>query len=487
MPDKPNIVFLMPDQLRYDFLSCYDAAFIDTPNIDRIASHGVLFSRGYSQHPLCVPARVALMTGMHAAETGVLDNGQFLRADYAECGITPWAKLMSEAGYYTAAIGKMHFYPWDLRLGFQYRSICEDKRWIHIRDDYFHYLREAGLRKLHGNEHEGYFENKGAIANKLPWEHQWDHFVGQEACRFINNYGQDGPFFMMVGFPGPHCPYDPAPEFLEEFDPEGMPDPILGVDEDVARLRESNISGNSLPWNGVDLRGWTVAQRKKVRAHYAGLVKQIDQQIGAIFDALEATGQLDNTIIIFASDHGDYLGDHDLAGKGTFYEASCHVPMLVYLPWAEGQSACDDLVTLSDVTATSLAFAGAELPPYFHSQPMPGLGIDGASPRERFFGALEDGWCMFDGRHKLSKYSSGDVHLFDLSEDPQEQHNLAGDPGHAQIQSQLDIELTQAIMASMGTISEPHRVYHRDLSQQTDFGREGWIRPFPRKLQEAYE
>ena len=93
--------------------------------------------------------------------------------------------------------------------------------------------------------------------------------MGQEACRFIDNYAQDGPFFMMVGFPGPHCPYDPDRRFLDMFDAEEMPEPIIGVDDDVLRLREANIRGNLGDWNGVDLRGWSVAQRKKVRQHPA--------------------------------------------------------------------------------------------------------------------------------------------------------------------------------------------------------------------------
>ena len=477
----------MPDQLRYDFLSCYGADFIETPNIDRIAEKGVLFNRAYSQHPLCVPARTALMTGMHAIETGVLDNGQFLRGDYAECGIKPWAQLMAEAGYYTAAIGKMHFYPWDLRMGFQYRSICEDKRWIEIRDDYYHFLKERGKRKLHGNEHEGYFENKGAIVNRIPYEEQCDYFVGREACRFIENYGKDEPFFMMVGFPGPHCPYDPDKRFLDMFDADDMPDPIIGVDDDVERMREANIQGNLGEWNGVDLRGWSVAQRKKVRRHYAALVKQIDDQVGEIFDALGRTGELENTIIVFSSDHGDYLGDHDLAGKGTFYEASCHVPMLVYLPWAEGQTITNDLVCLTDVTATTLSFAGAEIPPYLHSRPLPCPGIDGAQPRERIIGALDGVWCVFDGRYKLSKFATGDVHLFDLENDPEEQQNLAGRPETAKMQAELDRVLTKGIMEGLLVSHQPHRVYYSDLSQQTDFGREGWIRPFPRSILDAFE
>ena len=223
---RPNIVFLFPDQLRPDFLSCYGADFIDTPNIDWIAENGIRYERAYSASPVCVPARTALLTGMNAIRNGVTDNLHAVRADYNDVGMRTWPQLLADSGYYTAAVGKMHFYPWDARHGFQYRVICEDKRWLHVRDDYYHYLKERGYRKLHGNEHEGYFENKGAILHKLPWEHSWDRFVGKEARRFIENYGGEGPFAMMVGFPGPHCPYDPAHDFPERFNPEDMPDSI---------------------------------------------------------------------------------------------------------------------------------------------------------------------------------------------------------------------------------------------------------------------
>jgi arylsulfatase A-like enzyme len=427
------------------------------------------------------------MTGLHATQSGVLDNGQFLRPDYAACGITPWANLMANAGYYTAAIGKMHFYPWDLRLGFQYRSICEDKRWIHIRDDYYHFLRAHGRRKLHGNEHEGYFENKGAIINQHPYELQWDSFVGAEACRFIDQYGGDGPFFMMVGFPGPHCPYDPAAEWLEGLDINAMPEPIVGPEEDVARLREGNIRGNLGAWNGVDLTEFTVAQRKKVRLHYAAEVRQIDDQVGRILATLRAKGLIENTVIIFSADHGDYLGDHDMAGKGAWYEASCHVPMLVRLPGTSGAAVRDDLVTLTDVTATALAYGGAERPVYLHSLPLPGLGLPGESHREMIFGALQGGWSLYDGRYRLSKYSTGDVHLFDLPNAPREVRNLMREPGHEAIYARLDAELTRRVMEGYQVALNPARVYYHDLSQRTDFGREGWVRPYPRPLSEGYE
>ncbi|GIS63930.1 MAG: hypothetical protein CM1200mP3_01780 [Chloroflexota bacterium] len=129
MTSHPNIVFLFPDQLRPDFLSCYGAEFIKTPNIDALAKEGVRYERAYSGSPVCVPARTALLTGMNAIRNGVTDNLHRIRSDYAEAGIKTWPQILSDTGYYTTGIGKMHFYPWDEHHGFQHRVICEDKRW----------------------------------------------------------------------------------------------------------------------------------------------------------------------------------------------------------------------------------------------------------------------------------------------------------------------------------------------------------------------
>ena len=160
----PNIVFLLADQLRADFVGCYGARFIDTPHIDSIAAAGVRYERAYSASPLCVPARTSLLTGMNAARTGVTDNLHALRPDYREAGIRTWPELLAVAGYHTEAIGKMHFYPWDASHGFQHRVACEDKLWPLIRDDYARYLADHGLAKLRWSEYGGYLERRGAAS-----------------------------------------------------------------------------------------------------------------------------------------------------------------------------------------------------------------------------------------------------------------------------------------------------------------------------------
>ena len=135
---RPNIVFLFPDQFRADFTGFNGADWLNTPNIDSIAENGVSYSNSFSASPICVPARTALLTGMNAIRNGVTTNLHNLRADWRDAGLRTWPEILSENGYYTAGIGKMHFYPWDERRGFQYRVICEDKIWLEVRDDYYH-------------------------------------------------------------------------------------------------------------------------------------------------------------------------------------------------------------------------------------------------------------------------------------------------------------------------------------------------------------
>ncbi|MCH2661742.1 sulfatase-like hydrolase/transferase [bacterium] len=478
--NRPNILFLMPDQLRHDFLSCYGATFIDTPQIDSLARDGTLYRRAYSTSPVCVTARHNLLTGLNSIRAGVRNNGQFLRPDYSACGIRTWPEILSQAGYHSAGIGKMHFYPWDAMMGYDERVVCEDKRWLHIEDDYGKFLAEKGLRKLHGNEHEGYYENKGAIVHQHPFDSSWDYFVGDAAAHFLRKHDQDKPFAAMVGFPGPHCPYDPSPEYADRFDPAAMPAAIPEVEGEHPQIRRENINGNNRPWNGVDHSDFTDAHKAKIRAHYCGLIAQIDHLVGEILQALEDTGQLDNTVIFFASDHGDYLGDHNLIGKGHFFEASCHVPLIARVPGQPGGRERDELVALADINPSMIQTAGCAVPDYCDFQPLPGIGLAESAPREYLYGMMAGGWMAFDGRHKLCKYASGEHMLFDLDKDPTEIDNRISDD--CENRERLDAALTREIMRSVLAARHDQLVYSTDLSGDRDFGQPGWQRTYPQPL-----
>ena len=488
MSARPNIIFIMPDQLRHDFLSCYGASFIKTPNIDALGDHGIRYRHAYSEHPVCVPARASLLTGMNAIKTGVLDNGHYLRPDYRACGLQTWPELLNSAGYRTVATGKMHFYPWEKYFGFQQRIIAEDKLWGFIEDDYHHYLQKAGYTKRAFAEVTEYHENHMACISPLPWEYNVDHFVGRETSRWIDEYDGEAPFAMMVGFPGPHSPYDPATEYAT-FRPEDMPKPLPEESRDTSMMpvaRRSRSDSTRRSWYAVRNNNSPTSETYlQQRAYYTGLIVQIDLEVGQIVGALAKKGILENTVIIFSSDHGDYLGDHGLSGKGSFYEAACHVPMLVYHPAILKPEVSDHLVTLTDVTASMLNLAGKKVPSFMDARPLPGLQLPDENIRERIFGVLGRGWMLFDGNWKLCKYPQG-AHLFNLHQDPGEQHNRVRDPECADIFHRMDTQLTEEIMRSSDEATFSGRISTISHSSNPDYGRLGWERTYPMPWGEVY-
>ena len=478
MDKKLNFVFIFCDQLRHDFLGCYGADFIKTPNIDKIAQTGVVYDNAYSQTPVCVPARASLLTGRTSIKDGIGSNANWLRADLSECGIKTWPEILNDNGYYTAAIGKMHFYPWDKTHGFGYRVIAEDKRWIKIRDDYYKFLRENGERKYHANEHAGYPQNMGAIINRLPYEFSVDHYVGNEACKFLDVYSKDRHFALMVGFPGPHCPYDPCEENLARVDKGKIPIPIPS-DKTAENIHIEQIRFNKFPWNGVDLSDFTIEQQMKVRQHYAASIVQIDDEVGEILKKINENDLEENTVVIFSSDHGDLQGDHGLIGKGPYYEGSSHIPMIVHTPEMKNSKRCNKLVGLSDITATLLAFSGQAQPAYYDCTPLPELGFK-CEEHDILFGLMDKIWFATDGRYKMSKFHNGDIHFFDLKTDPKELCNLYSKTKHEKKYKELDNALTAYVMSSIIESNFDKRVdSDNNLYNSDEFAQQDRIRKYP--------
>ncbi|MEX2541652.1 MAG: sulfatase-like hydrolase/transferase [Trueperaceae bacterium] len=481
--EQTNIVFILADQLRPDFLSCYGAQFIETPHIDALAKDGVLYSRAISPSPICVPARAALLSGRNAIEDGVMTNRYWHRPDLEQLGIRTWPARLSEQGYHTEAIGKMHFYPWDSRQGFDHRVIAEDKRHIGIEDDYAEYLWRQGFRKYHGNEHEGYFENKGAVVSLIPAEHYVDNWVSDRTCDFLEDAPASTPFALMVGLPSPHCPYDPPAGYADRFSPNDMP-PSISPTELSGSFKEEFVRHKLKPWNQVDYGTFSEAQKRTVRAHYAGLVKLLDDAVGRIVQSLERTGQLERTWIIVSSDHGDLLGDFDLIGKQLFYESSIRVPLIVRTPHRPSRNRVDTTVSLTDVTATMLTAAGVEPgPAVTDSVPLPGLGLAAeGEPREFVFGSTNLGCMVTDDRWKLCRYQNGRVGLFDIVKDPQEQTNLAYSNAFLAVQKCLEAVLFDQILSSITVSNRDKFVEAATPLGEGAFGKRGWRRPYPAKV-----
>lgn len=475
--DKKNILIILADQLRPDFCGCYGADWLKTPNIDEIARNSVQYNCAISPSPACVPARGSFFTGKSAIENRVTDNAKWLRPDHDVMGIHTWATQLSEIGYHTAAIGKMHFYPWDISEGFQYRLIAEDKRHTGIQDDYTIFLKKHGYKRLHAKVCDGYYENKGAVVNYLPEELTIDRYVCNQTCEYLDILEEGKPFAMMVGFPGPHCPYDPSQEMLDKMPDVPMPKAVKGTKEtDVFRIK--NIQDNSMPWNGVDLNEFTEEQIQKVRRHYSALVQGIDEYVGIIIDKLKALGMYEDTIIMFTSDHGDYLGDFGMAGKAHFYESSCRIPLLIKYPDQE-PTKIDHAVSLTDCYATILNFAGIETADTSDSTMLAPFGK--SETRERILGSNQMGWMLRDKDYQYTMYYNGIRELYDLNADPTQQHNVIDHEDYKEISAEMRDELIIRVFDAMNKGNTDITAIDNNMNRvgENPFDHQGWKRTYP--------
>ncbi len=468
----------MPDQLRADFLRCYGASWINTPNIDHLASKGVLYKNAVSPSPICIPARASLLTGHNALSTGVLSNNFWLRPDHDSCGQKSFTKILAEEGYHTEAIGKMHFIPWDHDEGFVHRVIAEDKRHIHIRDDYAEYLEENGLRKLSGPEEPGYHDGKMASISSIPFEHQIDKWIGSKAVEFINSYSHDKPFFLWVGFAGPHDPYNPPREIADQLKDLVVPESIPATDESNA-FRDSFIKFHLEGSAQTDFSYFTREAKDKIRRHYAGLIKIIDQQVGDILKVLDTIPSNRETVVIFTSDHGDFLGDFDFVGKALFHQPSIRIPLIV-----SGGSfpvkKSDSLVALTDLYSSILSLAGSENYASQDSLKLPELSQDGK--RKSVLGSTGAGVMLLKDHWKLCKYKNGVRTLHNIIEDPLEQNNIYNNPDFKNLYNELEeilmFEVLQSVIDGHSEKTYPYMTMTPDHPGHLP----GWIRPYPNNI-----
>ncbi len=431
---RPNILFLMADQLRSDCLGCMGNQAVHTPNLDAIAREGVVFTNAYSSTPTCTPARAGLLTGMSPWHHGMLGYGRVARHYRVEL-----PRLIREAGYYTFGIGKMHWYPQRALHGFHGTLLDESGRVESpgFVSDYHRWFMEAAPGKNPDATGLGWNDYR-AWPYVLPEALHPTRWIGQTAVDFLRNYNRPEPFMLKVSFERPHSPYDPPPRFWEMYQDGDLPAPHVG--KWAARFASHKIPPATTLWHG-DLG---VNQAKRSRHGYYGNVSFVDEEIGRIISVLKERGWYENTLIIFFADHGDMLGDHNLWRKSYAYEGSAHIPMLLRWPTQFGHDErrgqqMDQPVELRDVLPTFLDAAAAKFPE----------GIDGRSLLDLVRGqtrnwreaidlehdvcySVDNHWnAMTDGRWKYIFHAyDGHEQLFHLEEDPGELHDLAGDPGY---------------------------------------------------------
>jgi arylsulfatase A-like enzyme len=461
--DRPNIIFIITDQQRYDTINALGYPHVNTPNLDRLVREGTHFTHCYVAGASCVPARASLFTGFYPHTTGILKNADLWRHS--------WVEQLAAAGYHCVNVGKMHTWPMTTPCGFHERYVVENKdRYLEARyyfDEWDKALAARGLIKQQREfyrKRADYRDSLGAFLWELPADAHSDNFVANTALWWLNTYPPTQPLFLQVGFPGPHPPYDPTPGFAQQYiDKELTIDAVSQADLDsqppafkAMRIHNVYVDHDSV----VHQLDPSAQARHKQRAYYLANVTMIDQKIGEILDALEQRGYLDNSIVVFTSDHGDCLGDHGHSQKWTMYEQIARVPMIVWSPGRiKANHAVDALVQQMDIGEYLLTQAGAELRAEFEFETLSAaLSGNAFTGREFVYNEQSrdniltdtDFMTMVRNRDWKLVHFLGESNgqLFDLREDPGEVHNLWHDTARTGVKRELLDQLREWRIAS---------------------------------------
>ena len=423
---KPNILFIMDDQHRWDYLGSMGSEFISTPVLDRLARNGMQFSTCTTNSPVCAPARIALATGMQPHRLGALSNRAMLPARAK----TYYQRLRNN-NYYVGCVGKLdlakpHLYhgrygdrPCSYKWGFTHPLECEGKGQAGKSKmpigPYTFFLHEKGLL---GEFVRDFAARKTTTCHDsiLPTEAFHDVFIGREAVKWIQKIPSDFPWHLFVSFTGPHNPFDPPKKYADRYRGTEMPEPIpVRLEGKPSRLQERNLTGNMSKEEIAD-----------TRRQYCASIELIDSQIGEILDALKDRGMHENTYVIFASDHGEMLGDFGAYLKQMPYEAALRVPLIIAGPGIEPGSRSDEPVELIDVNATICDLAGLRPQPEIDAESLlPVLLGETKFHREDAISAISEFRLIRTKSHKYVR-NQGDVdELYDLNDDPLEMTNIA--------------------------------------------------------------
>ncbi len=442
-PADRNIVVILCDQLRKDFLNLYGCNAVPTPNLDYLASIGTTFDNAITQSPVCAPARASMMTGRYVSDHMVWTNDVPFRP-----GLTYLAEVMNKLGYETGAFGKLHHYPADDLKGFKYAKQMEETR-LGKKDDYYQYLkrRHPEIKDILSNY------DKQQLHFNYSKEDYYEYFIASEAIKFIKRSTENKkPFLAWVSFQGPHTPYDPPKEVKGCVNEAMIPEPIEFKSEGLPQVHRyrSEIAPppGSYTWN------------MKVRKAYCEMIHFIDIQVGRIIQELKKTGQFENTTLIFAADHGDLIGDHNQNYKGPFpYQAQMAIPLVVANhPGVRKQARSPNLVGNIDIPSTVIDIAGSDL--------RMGVSIsliEQAKEKPKFTRKINfSEFCdsckiVEDHKYRYAYYPfTEDAQLFDKIKDPEEQNNLAGRKEYAPIENKFLKDIMDFQIIAKGVRIEAH-------------------------------
>ena len=416
MVRKPNVLVLLADEHSPLALGCYGSDIVKTPNLDALATRGVSFRQAYCQAPMCVPSRLSFLTGQYSWRIGAWSNASPVPTEY-----TSLPEHLRRDGYYTAAIGKMHFLGDEQLWGFQHRPYGDFLGDSHQPDPLSaaprHTLLPAGPAKIAEDDMQE------TIVNRL-------------AIEILRTYDRPEPFCLWLSYNRPHFPVRPPQRYWDMYYPDHADLPDLGP----------NFPDRLHPWMQHHRRFyrtdiWTEAQVRQVRAGYYSCVTFVDDKLGEVLRTLDELGLRENTIVLYFTDHGDMNGEHGMWRKGNFYDPSARVPLIISYPTALPQGEhVDEVVELADVFPTVAEMVGAPAAEGLDGRSLVPLmtrgsieGRKGYAISESYTHGVPGPMRMLRlGDWKFNLYLDAKPSLFNLQEDPGELYDRVDDPGVAQ-------------------------------------------------------
>jgi len=433
-PKPERIIWISTDHMRYDCIAAHGNPAMHTPNLDRLVREGVSFDQCHVQNPLCMPSRCSFMTGLYPQQTSVTANGHCLPPDFQPTVATAF----KGGGFQTIQIGKLHFQPhenYDLDprarhdYGFDVFWLAEDPgsyedsyvKWL--RAEYPQYVNEFVVPRP--TSPERIREREGRVID-APWQASHSGWIAAIAEQYLRKHQGRGKQFLHLGFYAPHPPLNPTAEMFAPYADKELPPPRCGDEE--WHDKPEPLAGMIRSFSD-----WTIERFIQYRRHFYALVTGVDLAVGAVLRCLEEWDMLDDTLIVFMSDHGDMCGDHRMVLKQqSFYDELMRMPCVLFWPRGFGQQGrrIGGLIEMVDLLPTLLELAGCDVPDVMVGRSYAAELLSGEpiQPRDDVLAYHEPGWAMLrTATHKYICYGPGREVLYDLREQPAEVVNRAND------------------------------------------------------------
>ncbi|MEI6467634.1 MAG: sulfatase [Verrucomicrobiota bacterium] len=471
-PARPNVLFIIADDLTATALGCYGNAICRTPNLDRLATQGTRFTRAYCNGTYCGPSRASFMSGYYPTATGIYG---YTSPRTAIGDRATWSQHFKNAGYYTARVSKIYHMgvPGDIEAGGD--SADDPASWTERFNSPGPEWKAPGNGETLENNPDGTKPVMGGNTFVVVEADGDDlvHSDGKSAAKaveLIEQHAGQGPFFLAVGFVRPHVPFVAPKAYFEPYLPYDklpLPTKLAGDWDD---LPKAGINYKT----SVNMKMDERRQKKAIGGYYA-CVSYMDAQVGKVLAALERSGEADNTIVIFTSDHGYHLGEHDFWAKVSLLDQSSQVPLIIRVPGKQ-PAVCHSLAELIDLYPTAASLCGLEVPARLQGKNLARLLDDPkATVRDTAFSVAPSsrGFLLRDDRWAYLQYAedaSLGVELYDIVADPQQFTNLAQKPAYSaevtRFQAKLAAKLQEVRTNDLGKIAEPPAKQPRKQKQK---------------------